>query len=154
MSNTYWNDCHSCQALRTNHHASARWLIYHFYMHAHRHTTDTDIGKVRGHRKSSQKPSEMNKVLFCGGGGGGRKNHTLVLKWSFINTLVWDLKPEVRTFVLFGGREGLEWNQFCLFRLVSVNGCDGPQQEKERTICPHAYSHTYLHVYILTYTRG
>ena len=35
------------------------------------------------------------------------KNRTLGFKWCFIYTLVWELKPEVGTFVRFGGREGV-----------------------------------------------
>ena len=58
---------------------------------------------LRGHRKISQKPSETNKIRL--GGGGFRKNCTLGFKWYFVYILVSELKPEVRTFVCFGGRE-------------------------------------------------
>ena len=59
----------------------------------------------RDHRKSSQKPSETNKIRL--GGWGFSKNRTSGFKWCFVYTLVWELKPEVRTFVRFGGREGV-----------------------------------------------
>ena len=77
-----------------------------------------DFCYLRDHRKSSQKPSETNKIHLAG--GGFRRNSTLGFKWCFVYTLVWELKPEVRTSVHFEGREGVssETNFVCFAGLL------------------------------------
>ena len=48
-------------------------------------------------------PAKQTKFVR---GGGFCKNHAWCFKWSFAHTMVWQLKPEMRTFVcLRGGRE-------------------------------------------------
>ena len=49
----------------------------------------------------------MKRTKVVWEGGGFRKNRTSGFKWCFVYTLVWELKPDVRTFVRFGGREGV-----------------------------------------------
>ena len=60
---------------------------------------------LRGHRKSSPKPSDTKNCL---GEWGCRKNRTSGFKWCFVYTLDWELKPEVRTFVRFGRGGGVQ----------------------------------------------
>ena len=48
--------------------------------------------------------SPVKRTKFVWEGGVFRESHTLGFKWCFVYTLVWELKPEVRTFVCFGGR--------------------------------------------------
>ena len=45
--------------------------------------------------------SPVKRTKFVWEGGGFRKNRTSGFKWCFVYTLVWELKPEVRTFVRF-----------------------------------------------------
>ena len=50
----------------------------------------------------------MKRTKFLWEGGEfEKKNRTLGFKWCFVYTFVLELKPEVRTFVRFGGREGV-----------------------------------------------
>ena len=51
--------------------------------------------------------SPVKRTKLVREGGGFQKNRTLGFKWCFMYTLVWELKPELRTFVRFGRREGV-----------------------------------------------
>ena len=65
---------------------------------------------VKGHRKSSQKPSETIKIrFFFGGGGGLQKSHHSLQMVFCIDT---GLRVEAwsATFVRLGEGEGFEWN--------------------------------------------
>ena len=49
----------------------------------------------------------MKRTKFVWKGGGFGKNRTFGFNWGIVYILVSEMKPEVRTFVRFGGREGV-----------------------------------------------
>ena len=63
----------------------------------------------------------MKRIKFVSEGGSFQKKRTSGFKWCFVYTWFGELKPEVRTFVRFGGREGF---QVKLVLFVSLGFCE------------------------------